>query len=119
MIKALESCTDENRIEIDQAGTGELFDLNGYEITAIFATHQKIERDASFDYAGTHCTGGEPGTHHCTETEIEDIEIHGYEYAYPLNKDPEFFLIRQRRDIPRSRLEFYEGIVKDILERNL
>jgi hypothetical protein len=110
------SCTDNNRIEVEHLA---LQDINGYEITAIFATYEHVTRDASFDYAGTHCTGGRSGTHKCEEQSIEDVEIHGYEYEWPKGSEGEYFLIRKRGDIPRSRLVEYEEIVQDILERNL
>lgn len=34
-----------------------------------------IVEDQSFSYAGTHCTGGMPGTHYCYGVECEDVEI--------------------------------------------
>lgn len=32
-----------------------------------------ILEDASFDYAGTHCTGGMSGTHECYNVELEEV----------------------------------------------
>ena len=34
-----------------------------------------IVEDHSFSYAGTHCTGGMPGTHYCYGVECEEAEI--------------------------------------------
>ena len=36
--------------------------------------------DNSFDYAGTHCTGGRSGTHYCYGVEAEDAHIVGKVY---------------------------------------
>lgn len=32
-----------------------------------------IMEDASFDYAGTHCTGGRSGTHECYSIVLEEV----------------------------------------------
>lgn len=38
--------------------------------------------DASFDYAGTHCTGGRSGTHVCHSVVLEEIDIEDASCGY-------------------------------------
>lgn len=50
--------------------------------------------DNSFDYAGTHCTGGRSGTYNCYSVEAEDAHIVGKVYD---EKDNEIVLTVDER----------------------
>lgn len=106
---------EDEHYELDQVGHGEELDLNGNLITAISVEWECYEQDTSFDYAGTHCTGGRSGTHKCSEPAIRGVHVLGYWYEVYEGRE----VFRPRNAIPRSRLEYYEEIVQDILERDL
>lgn len=55
---------------------------------------QWVLEDNSFDYAGTHCTGGRSGTYNCYSVEAEDAHIVGKVYD---EKDNEIVLTVDER----------------------
>lgn len=98
-----------------ELGHSEEFDLNGNLITAFHVKWECFEEDNSFDYAGTHCTGGRSGTHYCSGPAIRDVFVEGYWYE----NEEEEEKFRPRNAIPRSRLNYYERLLEDLLENNL
>ena len=103
--------------EFIEMPAGELQDPSGHEIFGFWVTYRKFERDASFDYAGTHCTSGRSGTHYCTEEVVEDVLVKGYEYAIEGKDDPESteFHVCERKDISDKDLAYYEEIVEALV----
>ena len=64
--------------------------------------------DASFDYAGTHCTGGMSGTHYCYEVVLIEVEIQDAACC----ETGEFISLTD------AETKYYETIAKDMMKDN-
>lgn len=56
------------------------YDNEGRMITRVYVETERRIEDNSFDYAGTHCTGGRSGTHTQIDRWYEAVDILGYEW---------------------------------------
>ena len=62
------------------------YDIHGRQIMAVEVVIEEKVEDNSFDYAGTHCTGGRSGTHVQIDRYREAISIEAYEWERALEE---------------------------------
>lgn len=67
-------------IDTMDIGHDDAKDKRGNSIMGLEISYEVVKIDESFDYAGTHCTGGKSGTHEVTSQSIEDFEVISYNY---------------------------------------
>lgn len=90
-------------------------DKRGNSIMGLEISYEVVKIDESFDYAGTHCTGGRSGTHEVWTEEVQGFEVISYNYETSSGD----ILEGKLKDIPKPVLCKLTEDAEDFINKTL